>query len=147
MPGMACFRRPPSVTTMTQASARQLFLTGSPNEEKYGYCRAIRVGERILVSGCTAMIAGGVAPEHKGNMLEQTREAMRRVGQALAHFGLGFEHIVFTRVFITDASQLPQLIQGHGEVFGAIKPGSTCVGTPFLFHPDLLVEIEVEAQA
>ncbi len=131
---------------MNQPSDRNLFLTGSPNEEKYGYCRSIRVGDRVLVSGCTAMIPGGVAPEHKGNMLEQSREALNRIKQALAAFDLGFEHVVLTRVYITDSSQLPQLIQAHGEAFGSIKPASTCVGTPFLFHPDLLVEIEVEAQ-
>jgi len=132
---------------MSAPSPRQRFLTGFKNEETFGYCRAIKVGERVLVSGCTAMATDGVIPEHKGNMLEQCREAFRRIEQALGEFGLGMEHVVFTRVFITDHSMIGQLVQAHGEVFKEIKPASTVVGTPFLFHPDLLVEIEAEAVA
>jgi len=121
-------------------------LTGAPAEDNYGYCRALRVGDRVLVSGTTATRPeGGVAPEHVGDTYEQTREVLSRIEDALGKLGLGLEDVIRTNVFFTEPAGIPDLIRAHGESFRDVKPVSTAVGVSRLFHPDALVEIEVEA--
>ena len=100
----------------------------------------------MLVSGCTALAgADGVLPEHKGDMYAQSVEAFRRMKEVLGKFDMGFEHVVRTNCYLTDASQLKDVIRAHGEVFGDIKPSNNTMGVSFLFHPDCLIEIDAEA--
>jgi enamine deaminase RidA (YjgF/YER057c/UK114 family) len=134
--------------TTTISSQHARLLTGTPAEEAYGYCRAIRVGDRVLVSGTTASRPeGGVLPEHAGDTYAQTREVLTRIEAALAAFGLGLEHVIRTNVFFTDENGIPDLVRAHGESFSQVKPVSTAVRVSGMFHPDLLVEIEAEAVA
>jgi enamine deaminase RidA (YjgF/YER057c/UK114 family) len=134
--------------TTTASVQHQRLLTGSPAETNYGYCRAIRVGDRVLVSGTTASRPeGGVLPEHVGDTYAQTSEVLARIEAALESFGLGLEHVIRTNVFFTDEQGIPDLIKAHGESFAEVKPVSTAVRVSGMFHPDLLVEIEAEAVA
>lgn len=127
---------------------RQRHFSGLPSEEQIGYCRAIRIGDRVSVSGTTALApGGGVAPEHQGNMYAQTQDAIRRIDTALAAFDLSLENVVSLLIHVTDQAQIAETARALGEAFRPIKPTSTLVGTPFLFHPDLLVEITAEAVA
>lgn len=128
---------------------RERAYSGLPNEDFFGYCRAIKVDDtRVIVSGCTALIgAEGVSPDHRGDMYAQAVEAFRRMADALAAFDMGFEHVVRTNCYLTDASQLGEVIRAHGEVFGQIKPSNNTMGVSFLFHPDCLIEIDAEAYA
>jgi enamine deaminase RidA (YjgF/YER057c/UK114 family) len=119
-----------------------------PNEDAYGYCRAVKVGDRVLVSGTTAtQPGGGVKPEHVGDTYAQAQEALRRIGEVLESFGMSFLHVVKTTVFFTDGTAVGDVVRAHGEVFADVKPASTAVGVSSLFSPDALVEIEVEAVA
>ncbi len=126
---------------------REQAFSGLPNEGFFGYCRAIKVGDRVIVSGTTALASGGgVAPEMVGDMYKQAKEALSRIGMVLAHFDLTLDHVIRTNVYITDASKLSDVIKAHGEAFGQVKPANTgLIGVSFLFHPDLLIEIDVEA--
>lgn len=125
---------------------RDRFSLGLVTEEKFGYCRAVRVGDRVWVSGTTALQnAGGVLPAQRGDAYAQGMECFARIGQALAHFGLGMQHIVAVRAFVTAAEHMPGFLRAHAEALRDVRPASTAVGTPFLVHPDLLVEIEAEA--
>jgi enamine deaminase RidA (YjgF/YER057c/UK114 family) len=125
-------------------SERQQVSSGSAWEPLVGYSRAVRVGSLVFVAGTTAAAAGGgaVGGEDVG---AQAREALRRVGLALAEVGASFEHVVRTRIYLTDIGRWDAVGRAHGEVFGAIRPASTMVEVSRLIDPALLVEIEADA--
>jgi enamine deaminase RidA (YjgF/YER057c/UK114 family) len=127
---------------------RERHFMGLATEKSYGYCRAIKADGRVWVSGTTALAAaGGVLPEHRGDAYAQSREAFSRIAAALAHFGLGIGHVVAIRAYMTRPEAMSGFLKAHAEVLGPVQPASTMVGTPFLIHADLLVEIEAEAVA
>jgi enamine deaminase RidA (YjgF/YER057c/UK114 family) len=127
---------------------RQYFFSALDSERTYGYCRAVRVGDRVFVSGSTALESGGaVSPAHLGNAHLQSAEAFRRIDHALKELALSLGHVVAVRTYVTDVRHIAGYLQAHREFLGQIHPAATLVGTPFLAHPDLLVEIEVEAAA
>jgi len=117
---------------------------GPPYDELFGYCRAMRVGDRILVAGTAAIDPEGnvVAPGDGG---AQMHYILQRIKAAIEHLGGRLEHVVRTRIFTTDVSQADAIGQAHGEAFRAIRPVSTLVGVAALIHPDMVVEVEVEA--
>lgn len=124
---------------------RKQVFTGSPWESTVGYCRAIRIGERIEVAGTTAMQGGEVVG--KGNPYEQTRFILQLIEKALGDLGASLTHVVRTRMFVTDISRWEEFGRAHGEFFRDIQPVATMVEVQALIDPDLLIEIEVEAVA
>ncbi|KQO14647.1 RidA family protein [Paenibacillus sp. Leaf72] len=123
-------------------SRKQVF-TGSPWEPLVGYCRAIRVGNRIEVAGTTAMKDGEVVG--KGDPYEQARFVLQTIEKALAELGASMSDVVRTRMFVTDISKWEEIGKAHGEFFRTIQPASTMVEVKALIDPLLLVEIEAEA--
>jgi enamine deaminase RidA (YjgF/YER057c/UK114 family) len=123
---------------------RRTVRSGTPWEPVVGYARAVRVGPWVAVSGTTAAAEGGgaVGGDDAG---AQTREALRRVTAALAEVGAGLEHVVRTRLFVTDITRWEEVGRAHGEVFGDVLPASTMVEVSALIDPALLVEVEVDA--
>lgn len=120
------------------STERIAIASGSPFEDQVGYCRAVRIGPLIAVSGTTCP-GDGVAAQARG-ALQIIEAALRQAGAALSD-------VVRTRMYITDISGWPELAQVHAEVFGAIRPAATMVEVSALIEPDLLVEIEVDAYA
>lgn len=118
-------------------------LTGSTWEDIAGYCRARRIGGRILVSGTTAIAgeARAVAPQDAG---AQTTYILDRIIAAIVSLGGRVEDIARTRIYITDEADVMAISRAHGRVFGAIKPANTLVRVAGLIG-DHLVEIEAEA--
>lgn len=118
-------------------------LTGSYWEDEAGYCRAQRIGDRVLVSGTTA-IAGldrPVAPQDAG---AQTTYILDRIIAAVISLGGRVEDVARTRIYITDESDVLAISRAHGRVFGDIKPANTLVRVAGLIG-DHRVEIEAEA--
>lgn len=126
---------------MTQ---RQLVSSGTMWEPVVGYSRAVRVGPWVSVAGTTAAADGGGAVGGD-DIGAQTREALRRVVAALERAGAGPEHVVRTRMFVTDISRWEEVGRAHGEVFGEIRPAASMVEVSRLIDPALLVEIEADA--
>lgn len=127
---------------------RRRIFTGLDSERTYGYARVVRVGNHAWVSGSTALESGGtVQAALKGNGHGQSAEAFRRIGAALAQVDLSLAHVVAVRAYVTDVRHVAGYLQAHREALGEVFPAATLVGTPFLAHPDLVVEIEVEAVA
>ena len=122
---------------------RENISTGGKWEPIIGYSRAVRVGAFVHVSGCTAMSPQGLVG--KGDPYAQTIQVLKTIEAALEKAGAKLEHVVRTRMFLTDIGQWEQVGRAHGEVFGAIRPASTMVGIAALIDPDMLVEIEAEA--
>jgi enamine deaminase RidA (YjgF/YER057c/UK114 family) len=110
-----------------------------------GYSRAVKVGERIYVTGTTATNESG-AIVGMGDAYAQTTQAIRNIEQALKALGASLENVVRTRMFVTDISRWEEYGQAHGEFFSVIKPCATMVEVSKLVDPEMLIEIEVEAE-
>lgn len=122
---------------------RQVVDAGTVWGPTVGYSRAVRVGRIIHVAGTTGLDATGApAP---GGMYGQSRQALANILAALRQLGAGPEHVVRTRVFVTDISLWEEVGRAHGEVFAAIRPASTMVEITRLIDPALVVEIEADA--
>lgn len=118
-------------------------LTGSYWEDAAGYCRAQRIGERILVSGTTAT-AGVDRPVAPGDAGAQTTYILDRIIAAIVSLGGRPEDMVRTRIYITDEADVLAISKAHGRVLGQIKPANTLVRVAGLIG-DHRVEIEAEA--
>ena len=107
-----------------------------------GISRAVRVGERVLVSG-TAPIwpDGSCDPDPEA----QARRCLEIIGTAIAALGGGPEHVARTRIFLTDAGDGEAVASAHAAVFGDARPVSTMVVVQGFLDPRWKVEIEAEA--
>jgi len=123
---------------------RQNISTGAPWEEMVGYCRAVRVGPHIAVSG-TAPVAEDGSVFAPGDAYAQARRCIEIIEKALAEAGAGLEHVVRTRMFVTDISQWEAIGRAHGEAFAGIQPATAMVEVSQLIDADMLVEIEADA--
>lgn len=123
---------------------RQRVFSGAPWEAEVGYCRAMKVGDRILVTG-TAPVAEGGGVYAPGDAYAQTVRCIDIIEAALAELGAGLEHVVRTRMFVTDISQWEAYGRAHGERFRSHPPCTTMVEVQALIDPQMLIEIEAEA--
>jgi enamine deaminase RidA (YjgF/YER057c/UK114 family) len=117
---------------------------GSKFEDVYGYSRAIRIKNLIVVSGTTALDDKGKVVG-KDDIYAQTVEIIRKIEAALGLLGATLDDVVVTRVYTRDMARWREIAKAHREFFGASKPVSTLVEVKKLIEPDALVEIEVQA--
>jgi enamine deaminase RidA (YjgF/YER057c/UK114 family) len=121
---------------------RRTISSGSPFESAIGFSRAVRVGDRVVVSGTAPIWADGtIDPDPK----VQARRCLEIMLAALVEAGGHAEDVVRTRMFITDAADAGVIGEAHGEVFSGIRPASTMVVVNGLLDPRWKVEMELEA--
>jgi len=122
----------------------QRIYSGAPWESKVGYCRAIKAGKHIYITGTAAVDDDGetIAP---GNAYEQTRRCLQIIDKALNELGAALSHVVRTRMFVTDISRWEEYGQAHQEAFKDHPPATTMVEVNALINPDLLIEVEADA--
>lgn len=116
--------------------------SGSQYEPKYGFSRAVRVGDRVLVAGTAPIWPDGMVDPDPA---VQTRRCLEIMLGALGEAGGRPEDVVRTRMYITRASDADAVGQAHGEVFSVIRPVATMVVVAALLDPRWLVETELEA--
>ena len=130
---------------MTSASpARRRLATDNPYEERYGYSRALRTGDRVLVSGCTSLVDGVVL--HPGDAAAQARVALDTAVSSVVALGGQAADIVLTRTYVVDRASCEAVGVVHGERFAAVRPVATMVVVAGLVDEAMLVEVEVEAR-
>jgi len=118
--------------------------TGAPWESIVGYCRAVRVGPHIAVSG-TAPVGDDGGVVGIGDPYVQARRCIEIIEKALQEAGAELADVVRTRMFVTDISQWEAIGRAHGEAFGDILPATAMVEVSQLIDPQMLVEIEADA--
>ena len=123
---------------------RHVFASGAPWEPVVGYSRAVRVGPHVFVSGTTATDAAGHIVG-VGDPHAQTVQVIANIQRALERAGARLEHVVRTRIFVTNMAQWEAIGRAHGDAFRDIRPASTLVQIGALIDPAMLVEIEVDA--
>ena len=123
---------------------RRRTFSGVSWETTVGYCRAIRVGDNIYVSG-TAPIGSDGKVYAPGDAYAQTVYCLQRIHKALQDLDSGCQDVVRTRLYVTDISRSAEYGKAHREFFAKHPPASTMVEVRALVDPEMLVEIEVEA--
>jgi enamine deaminase RidA (YjgF/YER057c/UK114 family) len=127
---------------MVRRMARQNVSSGSPFEPRYGFSRAVRINDRVLVAGTAPIWPDGSVDPDPG---AQARRCLEIMISALSEAGADPADVVRTRIYITDAGYADAVGDAHGEVFGEIRPTATMVVVDGLLDPRWLVEMELEA--
>ena len=124
---------------------REKISSGAPWEEIVGYSRLVRIGPHIWVTGTTAFLPGG-GHTGDGDAYAQAIQIGANLKRALADVGAGLEHVVRTRMFVTDIRRDWQAVgRAHAELFGDVRPATTMVEVSRLIEEWMLVEIEADA--
>ena len=116
--------------------------SGSPFEERFGFCRAIRTGDRVLLAGTAPVWPDGHVDPDAG---VQARRCFEIIEKALVELGGRLTDVVRTRMFIVDAQDASRVGAVHGEIFEGHAPVATMVVVAQLLDPAWRVEIEAEA--
>lgn len=114
-------------------------------EDRVGYCRALRAGNLVFVTGTAPVDATGAGVHAVGDAYAQARRCLELIDQAIAAFGVDRTRIVRTRMFVTDITRWEDFGRAHAEFFGEHRPTTTMVEVRRLIDPDMLIEIEADA--
>ena len=121
---------------------RKLISSGAAFEDRVGYSRAVRVGDRVWVSGTAPIMPGDADPP--ATPYEQARVCLSIIERSLQEAGASLDDVVRTRIYVTDAAFIDGVGRAHGEAFARTRPATTGIVTALL-DPRWLVEIEAEA--
>lgn len=118
--------------------------SGAPWEREVGYCRAIRAGRFVFVTG-TAPVDDDGKPFAPGDAFAQARRCLEIIDRALQDVGATLDDVVRTRMFVTDITKWAEFGRAHGQVFAGHPPATTMVEVRALIAPEMLIEIEADA--
>jgi len=127
---------------VTDRAERATASSGSPFETSIGFSRAVRVGDRVIVSGTAPIWPSGECADDVG---EQARRCFEIIQDALSRLGASLDDVVRTRMFLTSATDAGIVGQVHGALFARARPAATMVVVAALLDPRWKVEVEAEA--
>ena len=122
----------------------QRVFSGAPWEKKVGYCRAIRSGNFVAVSGTTSVNPDGKV-HAPGDAYAQACRCFEIIAQALGNVGCELKDVLRTRMFVTDISRWEEFGRAHAKFFADHPTATSMVEVKALIDPQMLVEIEVDA--
>lgn len=122
--------------------SRERVSSGSPWEPVIGFSRAVRVDNRVLVSGTAPVWPDGSCDPDPA---AQAQRCLEIIESALEGCGAKLADVVRTRVYVVDQQDLDVIARTHGDAFGDIRPAATLVVVAGLADPRWRVEIEAEA--
>ena len=122
---------------------RDRFASGSPYEQSIAFARAIRVGDRILVSGTAPVEDDGSSTP--GDAADQAERCFAMIVRAVVGLGGDAADIARTRMFITDPADAEAIGAVHARWFSAHPPAATMAVVAALLRPEWRVEVEAEA--
>jgi len=122
---------------------RRRIKSGSPYEPRIGFSRAVRAGNRVVVSGTAPIWPDGSCDP---DPYAQAKRCLEIIVQALAEAGAEPRHVLRTRMFVTDPGFADAIGKAHAEVMSEAMPASTMVVVSALLDARWKVEIEAEAQ-
>lgn len=128
--------------TVEDRAGRRCASSGSKWEPIMGYSRAVRAGSHIAVTGSVGINADGTYSKSVG---DQTARSLAIIKAAVEALGGKLEHVIRTRMYVTDVSQWEAVARVHGSVFADIRPATTIVEVARLIDGDALIEIEADA--
>ena len=128
--------------TVHERAGRQCASSGSKWEPIIGYSRAVRSGNIIAVTGTVGVNADGTYPP---TAQEQTRRSLAIIRAAIESLGGSMNHVIRTRMFVTDISKWQDIAKEHGAIFADIRPATTIVQVDKLIDDAALIEIEADA--
>ncbi|HRX84776.1 MAG TPA: RidA family protein [Phycisphaerae bacterium] len=120
------------------------WFSGAPWEKTIGYCRAVRAGAHVFVTGCAPVNPDGTV-HAPGDAHGQAVRCCEIIREALSGVGADLSHVVRTRMFVTDIAQWEAFGRAHREFFGAHPPATSMVEVRALIDPAMLIEIEADA--
>ena len=120
------------------------YSSGAKWEDIVGYSRAVRMGNIIEITGTVAVDENN-AVVGPNDAYAQSKYIIQKIEKTLKRAGAGLEHVIRTRMFVTDISRWEEYGKAHGEFFGQIKPCTTMVEVSALIQPEFLIEIEATA--
>lgn len=118
--------------------------SGASWESTVGYCRAIKAGNHIYVSG-TAPVAEDGSVFAPGDAYAQAKRCFQIIEKALQDLDANTTNVVRTRMYVTDISLWREFGKAHREFFAENPPASTMVEVKSLVDPAMLIEVEVDA--
>ena len=122
---------------------RRRAFTGSPYEAQFGFARAVRIGNRIVVAGTGPVEEDGATTP--GDAAAQAERCCTLILRALEELGATAGDVVRTRMLLTDPADQDAVGAVHARFFGEARPAATMAGVAWLCRPEWKVEIEAEA--
>ncbi len=128
--------------TVANRAGRKTASSGSKWEPLMGYSRSVRSGNIIAVTGTVGVGADG---KYSKSLGDQTRRSLDIIRAAIESLGGKIEHVIRTRMFVTDVSKWEEVAKVHGEVFAEIRPATSIVEVTRLIDAEAQIEIEADA--
>ena len=118
--------------------------SGAQWESKVGYCRAVKAGDYIYISG-TAAVGEDGKPFAPSDAYAQAKKCFEIIEKALKNLGADMSRVVRTRMFVTDISRWAEYGRAHHEFFCNNPPTTSMIEVKSLIDPEMLIEVEVDA--
>ena len=118
--------------------------TTAPWEKKVGYCRALRAGDHVYVTG-TAPVSEDGSTFAPGRPYEQAKKCFEIIKDTLDKLDVPMSRVTRTRMFVTDISHWQEFGRAHEEFFRDHPPTTSMLEVKGLIDSEMLIEIEADA--